>query len=425
MQKAALYIIFLTVFSPLYSQAETLQEAWQEVVKVDFTLKAIKESTQASEYQLRAAKAARLPNVSLNAAYTMLENDPTAIANFQGLAFQLPMAEQESLQYRATTTMPIYTSGQISQGIKAATAQLEATKYTEKGTELSLKLSVAEAFVSVFRATKSLDVAMSHVDSLMAHERDVENLYGQGMVSRNDLLAAQVALADAKQRAIKVENIFDMSQSAYNRLLGRALNQPVQLEKIVIETVGESLPALTQRALQQRHELNVLSKQIDALNHQAKAIYAESGPQLGLSAGYAFQENQYQLYEDQWAVNLGVEWSIFDAGLVKNKARSTERQAAALKYHYHDLSGKIKLQVRQYWLAQEETRKRIQVTEKSVGQSKENLRVNRDRYENGLSTNTEVLDAEALRVQSEVNHANAIYDAVLVSLRLKWATSDL
>ena len=425
MNKRVLYIIFLTALSPLYSHAETLQEAWLDVVKVDYTLKAMKENTRASEHQLGAAKAARLPSLSLDAAYTVMENDPTAIANFQGLAFQLPMAEQESLQYRATTTVPIYTSGQISQGIEAATALLEAANYTEKGTELRLKLSVAEAFVAVFRATKSLDVAISHVDSLMAHERDVENMYGQGMVFRNDLLAAQVALADAKQHAIKVENIFDMSQSAYNRLLGRPLNQPVQLEKIVIETMDEPLSALTQRALQQRHELNILSKQIDALKHQSKAIYAESGPQLGLTAGYTFQENQYQLYEDQWGINLGMKWTIFDAGLVKNKARSIERQAAALTHLYHDVSGKIKLQVRQYWLAQEETRKRIQVTEKSVGQSKENLRVNRDRYENGLSTNTEVLDAEALRVQSEGNHANAIYDAVLVSLRLKWATSDL
>jgi len=41
--------------------------------------------------------------------------------------------------------------------------------------------------------------------------------------------------------------------------------------------------------------------------------------------------------------------------------------------------------------------KRILVTEKKVTQAEENLRVNHDRYENGLSTNTKVLDVEILR----------------------------
>jgi len=83
------------------------------------------------------------------------------------------------------------------------------------------------------------------------------------------------------------------------------------------------------------------------------------------------------------------------------------------------------LQVRQYWLATQETAKRIKVSEKSINQAEENLRVNRDRYEHGLSTNTEVLAAEALRVRSLDNHANAIYDAVLAGLRLKRAVSEL
>jgi len=51
--------------------------------------------------------------------------------------------------------------------------------------------------------------------------------------------------------------------------------------------------------------------------------------------------------------------------------------------------------------------------------------VSRDRYEHGLSTNTEVLAAEALRTRSQNNHANAVYDAVLAGLRLSRAVSKL
>lgn len=49
----------------------------------------------------------------------------------------------------------------------------------------------------------------------------------------------------------------------------------------------------------------------------------------------------------------------------------------------------------------------------------------RDRYANGLSTHSEVLDAETLRTNSEANHAAARYDAALSGLRLKRAVGDL
>jgi outer membrane protein TolC len=85
----------------------------------------------------------------------------------------------------------------------------------------------------------------------------------------------------------------------------------------------------------------------------------------------------------------------------------------------------IGLQVRQAWLYVQETRKRITVTQSAIAQAEENLRVVRDRYVNGLTPHTEVLEAETLRVNSATNHANAVYDAVIAGLRLKYAIGEL
>ena len=61
----------------------------------------------------------------------------------------------------------------------------------------------------------------------------------------------------------------------------------------------------------------------------------------------------------------------------------------------------------------------------AVSQSDENLRVVRDRYRNGEGTNTEVLDAEALRALSRSNFDTARYDAALAELRLARAVGSL
>jgi len=419
------FFLLLGLLFPVLSAAETLQQAWDIAIETDHGLQAVRENTQASQYHLKAAKAAHFPSVTVDAGYMAMENDPAARVNFGGLSTQFSLAERESYSYQAMTTLPIYTGGQISNGVEAASSSLQASKKLEAGKVLDLKLIVAETYIGVLRATKALEVANSHVASLKSHKADVENAYQQGMVSRNDLLAAQVSLADAVQSSIQVENMLDISRSAYNRLLGRGFQEPVLLDELKPDVLNSSLEALTAQAIEQRYELRVLKGQADALNFKAKAIRGKNAPQIGLSGGYGFQENEYQVHEGQWLVGVGIKWTLFDAGLIRNQSSATARQARALEQQYGEVLSRIKLQVRQYWLSVQETRKRLKVTEQSISQAEENLKVNRDRYEHGLSTNTDVLSAEALRTGSQNNHANARYDAVLANIRLKRAISDL
>jgi len=418
-------VLLLSLLSPLSVATETLEQAWVEVLAVDHGLQAIRENTVASEHQLKAAEAARLPNINITSGYSLLEKEPLMKASLGGSLYHIQTAEKEALSYQAMTSLPIYTSGLISGQIDAASAGVQASQFFEAGKVLDLKLHVAETFVSVLRANKALQVVNSQVASLKSHTVDVVNLHEQGMVSRNDLLAAQVALADAVQLSIKVANGVDITKAAYNRLLGRPLTQAVELTELQAVLSSEPLEGLTAQAIAGRYELQVLQQQALALKHQASAIRAQSGPQVALHAGYSYRENNYQLPEGQWLLNLGMQWKVFDAGLIRHKASATERHARSTKQQYDDLSSQIALQVRQYWLATKETQQRIEVTEQSIGQAEENLRVNRDRYEHGLSTNTDVLAAEALRTRSQDNHANALYDAVLAGLRLKRAVSNL
>ena len=90
-----------------------------------------------------------------------------------------------------------------------------------------------------------------------------------------------------------------------------------------------------------------------------------------------------------------------------------------------DARSQIALQVRAAWLAVGESASRVEVAQATVEQADENLRVARDRYQSGVGTNTEVLDAETLRVKSRSNWFNAIYDNVFAGLRLKRAAGEL
>lgn len=405
--------------------AETLQQAWDIALSDNFIIKASRENVAAAEEQVQAAKANRLPGLFFTTGYTARDNEPQLIAALGSTTVEIPLQNQHNYAYHVSASVPLYTSGRISSGIDAGTAMLEVAEADQESVLLNLKLQVAEAYVAVLRAKRRVEVSRSHVASLESHERNVLDLHNKGFVAWNDCLASQVALADARQQMIQVQNSFDLAQAAFNRLLLRSLEEQTILEELSIEVGTESLPALTQKALEKRSELVALAQKIKAMHDHATCVRAQDLPQIALSGGYGYQQNDYLVDEGQWSVTLGLEWNLFDGGVSSHRAKAISRQANALQQQYNDLASKIVLQTRQAWLDTQEAGKRLHVTSKAIAQAEENLKVSRNRYSSGLTTNTEVLDAVTLRIRSEYNHANARYDRLLSILHLKRSTGEL
>jgi outer membrane protein len=417
--------ILLVMQMATNAAAETLEQAWAAALAADHGLKASRLNTAAADRQLSAAKAARLPSAGMSADYIAVTELPSLKADLLGQSFQIPLLQRNGAVYNATATLPIYTGGRIEHGIAAASSSLQATKLDETTYEQNLKLRVAEAYVNVLRSYRGRQVAESHQTALEAHAHDVENLAQQGMAAKNAQLSAQVALLDARQQVLQATSTLDLACAAYNRLLGRALDQPVNLDEISTETTDEEVPALIQRALAQRSELKSLDRQIAAVHNQAVAVRRETYPLVGLSGGYNYLQDRYLAHDGQWIVALGLKWNVFDGGSSRNRGSAIEFQSAGLSEQRNELASVIGLQVFQSWIDLQTTSERVDVTQSAIAQAEENVRVVRDRYVNGLAPYTEVLDAETLRVTSETNQANAVYDAVIDGLRLKYALGEL
>src|SRR5690606_21976249 len=159
--------------------------------------------------------------------------------------------------------------------------------------------------------------------------------------------------------------------------------------------------------------LSILAAIAHALTLQAESIRAKRRPQADLLGVYDFNENRYQSPEGIASVGVGVTWTLYDAGRLHHRACALEQQASALHRLRTDLETRIALDVRRCWLEAHQTRRRIAVTHEALAQAEENLRVARERYINGMGTNSDVLAAESLRMQSFRNHHHAWYDAIL------------
>ncbi len=400
---------------------ETLEEAWKIGLETDHLLKAAAENSVASQAELDAAKGGRLPTLNIGAGYSILDNEPVSMAG----DVQFATADDQALSYQAMVSLPLYTHFQLSSLIDAATSNLAASKFSELAARQKVKLKIAEAYIAVLLKLKQTEVAISQEQSLAAHAADVQNLHDEGMVPVNDLLAAKVALANAKQIHLQVQNQLDIAKAAYNRLLNRGLGYKVDLQPIPPSFPEIDLDTISEDALTSRPELAALREQVDALQLQAEAAKAASGPKVMLASGYGYRENSHQLHEGAWQATVMASWDIFDGNVAKNKGLAIQARSRSVAEQRLDLETLVLLQVRQSWLDMKESRKRIEVTRETLAQAEENLEVTRNRYMEGIGTNTEVLDAESLRTVNYVSYDKANNDALLAVLRLHYAAGSL
>ena len=178
-------------------------------------------------------------------------------------------------------------------------------------------------------------------------------------------------------------------------------------------------------ARDQRHELAAMGSHAAALKRQADRARAAARPQLALTGGYQYLENQF-LTEDQfWMAGVSFQWNLFDGGQARKQSASFEQKAIAIEHSRADLETQIALQVRRAWNDRIEAGNRLAVAESAVTQSAENLRVVTERYQAGSSRNVEVLDAAALQERTLSNADNARYEVELARLRLARAVGAL
>ena len=408
---------------------ETLEEAWARALGHDRALAAVRGRADAAGLDAAAARAQRWPTFGVGGAYTWLDDAPAFDFSFTGLPVVAPevVAGDDFVMGSATLSVPLFTSGRISSSIAAAEARGRGAGAQASGAEQDVKLAVAEAYVGVLRTGRALGVAESNVATLAAMAHDIEAMFDRELVPRNDLLAVQVALADARQKRLRSGNDAQIALAAYNRHLGEPLTRPAVLVAALPEPEGlpPDLDELVQQALGQRTELDVLDAQAEAYGQLARTERARVLPQIHLNGGYNYLENQFLDDEQFVSAGIGVEWALFDGGQARKRAAALERSRRATEEQRADVESQIALQVRQAWLEVEEARERVRVTADAVEQAEENLRIARERYGAGLGTQTQLLEAATLRVRALTNRDDAQLDAALSKLRLARAAGAL
>ncbi|MGQ9688180.1 MAG: TolC family protein [Desulfobaccales bacterium] len=341
-----------------------------------------------------------------------------------GLAF--PLTNNNYWTAQVTVDQTVFDFWATSARYQAAILGQAVSRLDTAQVRDNIFLLVCQGYFRVLRGEKLVEVARQETVQLTDQLRDARNLYEFGLTTYNDVLQAEVALADAQQRLITAQNDVVNAKSALNKLIGLPIPTPLSLaEEKELAAPPLKTAEAAELALNQRNDLKAAASRIDQGEKAVTQAKSQHFPKFYAQAGHFWQQNNAWVDDSQWFAILGFRWSLFTGLDTRAQVRQARERVEQLKVKRQDLSEQVRLEVQTAALAVQETAERIRVTEKSVAQGEENLRLNQERYREQVGTATEVLDAVTLLTKARVNFYNARYDHQLAKAQLLWAVGAI
>jgi outer membrane protein len=338
----------------------------------------------------------------------------------QGVSF--PVTNNNFWTSRLTVDQTVFDFWATSSRYQAAILGQVATRLDTAQVRDNIFLLVCQGYFRVLRGEKLVEVARQETVQLTEQLRDAQNLYEFGLTTYNDVLQAEVALADAKQRLITAKNDVINAQSALNKLIGLPIPTPLSLaEEKDLAAPPLDLTDAADRALRQRHDLRAALNRIEQGEKAVTQAKAQFYPRIYAQAGHLWEQNNAWVHDSQWFAIFGMQWQLFTGLDTRAQVQQAREKVEQLRIRRQDLSDQVRLDVQTAHLALKETAERIRVTEKAVVQGEENLRLNRERYREQVGTATDVVDASTLITKARVNFFNARYDHQLAKAQFLWA----
>lgn len=409
------YLIWFVLFmlaTENYIGAEmlTLPDGIRQVTENSRLLRISRQDEAIADAEAMSSRSKMLPSLNASIAQTALAFQPAALFGPQ----QVHMSERNFLSYGLYVQQTLYDFMGTASKYEAGKTLLQAKKLDTMRIRNFAAIEFVLVYIDLLEAEKMLLVAEKEVERLESHLRDAENLYKEGVITRNDLLQAEVRISDARQKRLSAKSLRKITAARLNNTLSKPLNADVQVRELddlpIAPVMSLDLEKAWEAALKDRVEIMVADETLKALGLETVSKKAEYYPRLFVRGGYDYTENKYQLHEGNWSLTIGMNINLFNGNNTSAELAKIEGQKQKLLQQREKLAEDIKLEVEKYTLESATARERLAVSSRTIQQAEENLRINKMKYEEGVGTATEVLDAVSLMTIAETNYYKSLYD---------------
>ena len=403
----------------------TLDEALRMTREHNPKARQASEEVTAADAKVAESRSAWFPRISGKAGYRYI--DPVSKIDLPTGSMQF--MPNNNYDARITAEMMIYDFGRAGSTVDLAKAGRNSATIMQDMTLRDLSLATVQSFYSVLFLQEAVKVQQKEIAALQKNLDHMQKRYAEGAATRFDLLTTQVRLASAGNRKIDLESKLRNQEITLRRLCGLGEHAPLNLKgSFEIAAAGMDSDRLAASALDHRPEMMLARENLKAASSKKSLAVREFLPKIVGSASWG-STNGYVPDIEKMRTNVaaGVELQvpIFD-GFRKS---ASLREAAAMKRSAEqariDAEEMTRAEVQQSLNDLNSSREKIETTRLQVSQADLAAQHARIRYNNGLATTLDLLDAEAALAEAELANLQARYEYVLNAYSVRRASGDL
>lgn len=403
MKKIKLLTLSLTAFLAVNLNALSLDEAVQKALDNNFDIQGKNYDYLESLENIKSNNSNYLPK--LDASYGFTNTDKANIG-----------FESDEATASLKLSYNLF-NGFKDLALKESSIYLSlSSEYSLNATKQDIVLNTKTAYINYLDKKNALETYNSAYTLFQEQYEDSVHRYEQGLIAKNDLLQVQVNMSSAKQNVVKAQGDLKVAKFQLSNILGG-----INLENEVIEKLNEqTLQPLNydESLLENRSEIQALKMNLQSIKELEKSTKAGYYPKVDTSVSYnKYYDEVSKKIEDkeenQNIANVTATWNLYNGGY-------DESQGAIYKTKYlsaMSLLSKTKLDIKlQYEDAKsnyEVAIDNLETSKLALLQAQENYSIVKNRFSEGISTSTDLTDANYLLTQAKQGFNRAYFDKYL------------
>jgi len=410
-------------------QPITLQQALALARRNNRTLQTAILTLERSQAAVREAQAARYPTGSLDTQLSRTDSPNAQLSNQRQPSQLRQGTVTTSLNGTLGVNYGLYTSGLRAARIRAAEEQLRFDQLDVERQSQQISLDITNAYYDLQQADAQVDIAQAALRDAERSLRDAQLLERAGLGTQFDVLQSQVQVANANQDLTTAIS----QQSIARRRLAQLLSLSQTVGVTAADPIGVAgswtlpLEDTIILALRNRAELEQQLARRNLSEQQQRVALASVRPQVNLFANY----NALDLFNDNLgaagglALGANLTWNFFDGGAARARADQERANQAIAETQFADIRNQIRLQVEQAYFNLNASQRNIQTSGVAQQQATRSLELARLRFNAGVGTQTDVINAQTELTRARGNQLRAIIDYNRQLATIQRAVSNL
>lgn len=334
-----------------------------------------------------------------------------------------------SSQYNDSGTLSTTISYNLFNGLKdisnldIANLDLKSTQYYKESLKFDTILNVKNAYVKYLNMQNTKDTFEVQYKLFKKQFEDSKVRYEQGLLAKNDLLQVQVNMSNALQNLTNAKANVEISKLELSNILGGK-----DLSNETIEKLDESKLdnfKIENQTIENRSELKALNLNLEALNKNEVVLNSSFYPKVDGSFSHKnyYENSAFGRYDsgvdEQSVASINLSWNIYNGNSDKTKKLINKKEIVKLQNSIKKTKLQLNLQLQTAKLNYEVAKANYETATLSLDQAKENYNIVRNRFDEGVSSSTDLIDANYLLTQGKQNYYKAFFDKYISLETLK------